>query len=377
MKITRENYEAYMIDLIEGNLSAVQEQELKTFLLENPDLSVDPDIYLIKLPVEDVIFSKKEDIKKGGNGSEINEGNYGQFCIAGMEKDLSPQMEKSLEQFLIENPHLHYSASVYKRLVLRPDRTVVFNDKQLLAKRRQRSILSFGKRELYRAFAVAASIALIVSSYLFIHDYTVPGQIYNAPSVQQIAGNEQISGESDLPGNVTDRTRDAEINEYLSNNIASNEYNHSIQVLIERKIEKDHQLRYLRREPVLLPLLNRSHSLINIEVRSDISAEPVKPLQNLIQPGKKYIENNEDKKTGRIILNGLIALVNRDIDAEAGNERERLKIWDIADAGFKAINTLAGTDLYLGRDYDENREVISLGLPSRVIEFQRSLPDED
>jgi hypothetical protein len=370
MKITRENYETYVIDLIDGNLSAVQEEELMTFLANNPDLAFDSDCNEIKIPVEDGLFSLKEGIKKGGTGNEINEENYGQFCIARMEKDLSSQMEFILEQFLAENPHLNNSAASYKSLVLRPDLSVSFKGKQLL-KKKQKNVISLNKRSVYRGISVAASIALLVSSYLFINDYLDPG--FKEPAGQQTVGNEQSGSGSEFSREETEPMTElvTEINIDNSKIIISNQYNQSIQV----KIETDQKP--VRREPVLIPLVNTRHTPGYIKVRSGIPAEPVNPVHLMIQPVNSMNEKNQDKNTGRILLNGLFALFTRDVDFETVSERERLRIWDVADAGFRAINSLAGTDLHLARDHDDNMEVISLGLPSRVIELRRLLPDED
>lgn len=42
MKITIENYEAFLLDYIEGNLNAEQQQQLQNFLLAHPELDIDP-----------------------------------------------------------------------------------------------------------------------------------------------------------------------------------------------------------------------------------------------------------------------------------------------------------------------------------------------
>lgn len=50
MKITRENYEAYLLDFVEGTLSAKQQAALFAFLEAHPDLNVDLDLPIEPIP---------------------------------------------------------------------------------------------------------------------------------------------------------------------------------------------------------------------------------------------------------------------------------------------------------------------------------------
>ena len=65
MEINRDNYEAYLLDLIEGRLSADAQQKVRDFLFLNPDCSkrVD-DIEWLVLGESKVIFPGKEQLKK-------------------------------------------------------------------------------------------------------------------------------------------------------------------------------------------------------------------------------------------------------------------------------------------------------------------------
>lgn len=125
MQINRDNYEAYLLDLAEGALSPEFERELKKFLEENPALEGVTDIDLTVLQHEEVCFSGKDDLKKGGQAGRITAGNYGQFCIARSEGDLSAETAVELERFLRENPGYVKEANFYDRLKLQPDTSVM------------------------------------------------------------------------------------------------------------------------------------------------------------------------------------------------------------------------------------------------------------
>ncbi|MDR1005787.1 MAG: hypothetical protein LBL74_02860 [Bacteroidales bacterium] len=67
MKITIDNYEAYILDRIEGNLSAEGQKELDAFLVSHPELQdvasqYDPSLRL--LPDMDEVFADKESLKR-------------------------------------------------------------------------------------------------------------------------------------------------------------------------------------------------------------------------------------------------------------------------------------------------------------------------
>lgn len=73
MKINISNYEEWMIDYIEGNLSAADEKELSEFLAFHPELKAELDLFSeTKLaPDTTVIFEDKQSLKKAEGGRVI------------------------------------------------------------------------------------------------------------------------------------------------------------------------------------------------------------------------------------------------------------------------------------------------------------------
>ena len=61
MKITRENYEAWLLDHLEGRLSAEEEATLRAFLEEHPELDIDPN-----LDAEDARLSPPKEAPEAG-----------------------------------------------------------------------------------------------------------------------------------------------------------------------------------------------------------------------------------------------------------------------------------------------------------------------
>jgi len=91
MKINRNNYEIYIIDYLDGQLSEAAEQKLMQFLEQNPDLKEELElIQNTSLLDSDVVFEGKNALKKNLEDEPINDENIDEWCIAAMEEDLSP-----------------------------------------------------------------------------------------------------------------------------------------------------------------------------------------------------------------------------------------------------------------------------------------------
>ena len=64
-KINIENYEAFLLDYMEGNLSTEDFVALQMFSAEHPHLNIDlNDLELVELETEKIHFNEKENLKK-------------------------------------------------------------------------------------------------------------------------------------------------------------------------------------------------------------------------------------------------------------------------------------------------------------------------
>ena len=95
MKITRENYEVFFIDYLDGTLGPSGKAALNDFLDNNPDLRNELDEFegLLLDPDETEYSWKKELKKETSEGSSVNAKNFDRYCIAKVEGDLEPAEE--------------------------------------------------------------------------------------------------------------------------------------------------------------------------------------------------------------------------------------------------------------------------------------------
>ncbi len=134
-RLDHTNYEAWLLDRAEGNLTPEQEARLTAFLVANPQLdpghetlpSFERQAHL--LPALD-----KEALKRTlPPAGPITAATLDDLLIARMEGELSPQRAEELERFLATHPALQRSAGLMAQMKVKAD-PVVFASKDALAR---------------------------------------------------------------------------------------------------------------------------------------------------------------------------------------------------------------------------------------------------
>ncbi len=156
--INIENYESYYLDFLEGNLNESDTALLLDFLDENPFLKVDDSEFSVIYPDDSFQLDSlsKSLLKFRAFDQIINHENIEYFLIASIEKQLSEDKTKELQQFLVKNPSFLIDLQHYERAHLVADDSIIYHDKQKL----RRGIII----PMYARFlAAAAGIALFFS----------------------------------------------------------------------------------------------------------------------------------------------------------------------------------------------------------------------
>ncbi|RYM34690.1 hypothetical protein ERX46_04770 [Brumimicrobium glaciale] len=157
MEINKGNYEAYLLDLWEGNLSEELKVMLNKFLEKYPEL--DDGDHLNLLSDISITESKLSFDKTSINFDEINSKNYEFFFIAYSEGDLSKDEMNSIEGFLIENPELNNKFLQFNKARL-PLETIKYPNKEKLILGKTH-IISIPARRWFMG-VVAASIVFLI-----------------------------------------------------------------------------------------------------------------------------------------------------------------------------------------------------------------------
>lgn len=137
MDINRDNYEAWLLDLIEGRLSTDQTQQLHEFLRLNPDCTLGQDeFHLWKLEAETVSWKGKSDLRKEipHDGSVVSERDFDLFSIARMEGDLNDRQERDFISLIGEDEEKMVEWLSWKEMKL-IGKSISFDGKKTLKQR--------------------------------------------------------------------------------------------------------------------------------------------------------------------------------------------------------------------------------------------------
>ena len=153
MTITRDNYEPYFLDFLEGNLPEDQFDQFLDFLEQNPDLKAELHGFEnLRLDEEAILFSGKERLYKTSDEAKVA---METKMIALMEGDLVEDERTSFEVYLSAHPELQKEQQLFSKTRLVADPSVHFQAKQKLYKKSRPVIL------LNWVARVAAVVALI------------------------------------------------------------------------------------------------------------------------------------------------------------------------------------------------------------------------
>lgn len=151
-KIHIDNYEAYYLDYLEGNLSPSDEKLFLAFLNQHPELELDGDLVYLD-DSSQINFPLKESLLVFDETEIINESNLDGFMIASVENELSAQKNEELQNFISKNHHVQNDFQTYQKTKLKPDLSVVYPHKTSLQKNKTVPI--------YSLFSIVASVAAV------------------------------------------------------------------------------------------------------------------------------------------------------------------------------------------------------------------------
>ena len=154
--ITRENYEIYFMDYMDGNLSARERAEVEAFLLVHPDLRElleGMNGVWLEVPVE--VFDKKEEIKRTVREREIE-----YYAIATAEGVITGE-EQTWVDGNVDKDVFEREVEMYAKVKVKPDPICRFEGK--VGVYRKSGAVLFVKR--YAAIAAVVALGGVVAIY--------------------------------------------------------------------------------------------------------------------------------------------------------------------------------------------------------------------
>jgi hypothetical protein len=166
-----ENYEAFYLDYLEGNLDEEQTRAFLLFLDQHPDLKLEDELpSFVENDAVHLDSAFISGLKMFDASQLITEDNYEQFMIASVEQQLPATKQVELNDFIGRREYLKTELDLYQKTKLIPDLSLVYPGKTTL----KRGLVV----PMYVRFAaVAASIVLIL---MFIPWKTSPESMLTA-----------------------------------------------------------------------------------------------------------------------------------------------------------------------------------------------------
>lgn len=191
-KIHIDNYEAYYLDYLEGNLSPSDEELFLAFLNEHPELELDGELAYLD-DSNQVNFPLKESLLVFDETETIHETNLDGFMIAAVENELSAQKNEELHTYISKNKHAQSDFQTYQKSKLKPDLSVVYPHKTSLQKNKTVPI--------YTLFSIVASVAAVFILFFTLYPtsnqtftpYTASRNTTRIPEIKQTISPVSIS----------------------------------------------------------------------------------------------------------------------------------------------------------------------------------------
>ena len=168
MRISRNNYELFFIDYLDGTLNDRQIVELEDFLRLNPDLREELEgMEKIGLSPENVILTDKDMLRKTDTETALSGENFDDYCAAYIEGDLNAEKISALESYIEIHQEHKKDLELYRQTTLLPDSSIVYSNKNNLKK----AIPSSKRFYLYTVLSAAAAIVLFMIIFRGIDSY--------------------------------------------------------------------------------------------------------------------------------------------------------------------------------------------------------------
>ena len=353
MEISRQNYERYLMDYLDGNLDPEQVDALLSFLEFNPDLKEEfSGIGKIFLVPDKTTFSGKANLMK--SESDLAEATilkyFDMYCISSMEDDIAEEEEEILQGIIRDDPERKDTYMLYRSTRLLPDENILYPGKTRLKK----GFIAIP----YRIFlpAAAAVAALLIMFQVFTG---------KDPEVGSLTLTDQI------PGNTLDKM---ETNPPVTQQIQSLADTPVISGREESPETSQVQLTLLTgKQPVLAKESIPEADAYSTKERIQLAMISSKSIQRVVEspagPDQAFTANHALRQSN--------TLQQYHQSAVPSGENPRLSLWMLADASVRGLNSLSEDEYHLDRKKDENGKTRRITLDTPVFGISAPLRKPD
>ena len=342
MEISRQNYEQYLVDYLDGKLNDEEVCVLMSFLDFNPGLKEEfADIEKMCLAPDGTIFSNKANLLK--SESDLSEAailkDFDMYCISSMENDIDDEDEKILQDIIWDDPDREDTYMLYQSTRLLPDESILYPAKARLKKR----FIPIPYRIILPAAAAVAALLIILQVFTGKdpEDYNVM-QTIQSPETSN--DNKEISSPltkaAQSPDETPSLTREEKsngispVNEGAILGKGSHMADGSI-IEAESNTSRE-RIQLARIESKSVPQLSRSNA------------------------------NSEEILSTYLTLRQTTNLPENSDSAEISGDNPKLSLWILADASVRGLNSVSEDEYHLDREKDKNGKTRRITFDSPV-----------
>lgn len=332
MEISRQNYEQYFIDYLDGNLNKEQVGALMSFLEFNPDLKDEfAGIGKISLIPDETAFSGKAGLLR--SESDLSRASilkdFDVYCISSLEHDIACDEETLLLDIIRNDPDREETYRLYQSTRLIADESMLYPGKAKLKKR----FIGVPSRIILPAAAAVAALLIIFQVF------TGEPEPENLSMGEPLTGTARIEMKIDPSGKPEKRVRDDV--PLISGGEETNG-----KPLVQPEFRAGKQTTPANASIIeAVPDSGREKIQLSM-IRS-------KTIQQL----ERSTAGPDGYRTASQALQGYITPGGHDNPPQPSGENSRLSLWILADASVRALNSVMEDEYYLDRERDKNGKI--------------------
>jgi hypothetical protein len=354
MKIDKSNYEIWLIDWLDGNLTDFQIERLQHFLRENPELKEEfEELTTFRLNPSGLSFPHKNNLKK--TIAELSRSHIEYLSVAYLENDLTAEEERELLESIEYDNEKKLSFELIQRTRLSPGNISYKHKNRLIKRSFSQNVMRWS---LIGLSAAAIATVVIITSVSTPHTLNVninktahAVASASTPREQQfgVASNHVRTGSIINPSKNRSKTfigllKRPQVNSQLNNNQPAE--------IDSLSVSYDHS-------PIIINKIRISPS---IGLNGDFSRNTLIAFI----PAATVQEYDE----GRSKLRRFIAKTFREKILKENKAKDSpLKAYELAKAGVSGLDKLLGWEMALDERKDTNGVLKSVYFSSKILKF--------
>ncbi|MCE3260341.1 MAG: hypothetical protein K0S12_1982 [Bacteroidetes bacterium] len=314
-EINIDNYEAFLLDYMEGHLSQDDIVLLKAFAVLHPELNIDLDNNeLVYLETESDSFLSKGALKKTADDLVSDE-----LFIGYIENTLSDADKKHVEVSCANNKSLLKELDLYKKTILQPEATIIFENKESLKK--EAKVIAFTPF----VFRAAAALVLLASLWFLFNISGKEEKGESLVSLNTSTENNHLASNQNNSTTSSNTIASATPNKNLSNNKSVGKSNaKTSQQVINLSVEN----------PVATNTTDLNNSNPQKKEPLPVKSNVVNPTPNDTMSGTALASNSPARK------NSFVVIEEAYDEDEISAKKERKGFWVTARRALSSLNRL-------------------------------------